>query len=215
MAQKKGRIMLDDQGQLKDKRINARQVADRKIDELIGLCRGIMADGTINQKEAEFLMEWISSNEARANLFPFSVLYDRLSNMLSDNILDEDEQIELLDLLTRVTGGDTLAEDIESMSTTLPLCNPAPDVIIEQNNFVFTGVFNMGTRKALQSIVENMGGIAQKSITKQTNYLVIGDIGSEDWAHSSFGRKIEKAIDYKEKGSDIKIVIESHWSKFI
>ena len=50
----------------------------------------------------------------------------------------------------------------------------------------------------------------------EKKYLVIGDIGSKDWSHSSYGRKIEKAVEYRDtKDTGISIVCESHWAKFL
>lgn len=207
---------VDNQGQLLNKSLNAKNIADRKVDELIGLCRGLTADGVVNIQEAEFLLSWIEANRDRAPSYPFDVLFRRLSEMLEDNILDNDEQDELIEMLTKITGGESLHDDIESMSSTLPLCIPEPHIEINGNNFVFTGVFNTGARKVLESLTEDLGGVMQKGVVRTTNYLVIGDIGSRDWKHSSFGRKIEKAVhDRDEVKTGLKIVSESHWIKFI
>lgn len=35
---------------------------------------------------------------------------------------------------------------------------------------------------------------------------------SRDGAHTTFGRKIEKAVSYREKGVPIAIVSEDHWA---
>ena len=43
------------------------------------------------------------------------------------------------------------------------------------------------------------------------DYLVIGSLASREWAHTSHGRKIEKAMDYKKKGCSINIVSEEQW----
>jgi len=207
---------VDSQGQLINTNLNAKDISDRKTDELIGICRGLTADNVVNKMEAKFLMQWLESNRDRAPVYPFSILYKRLSEMLEDDIIDEDEQSELLDILTRITGGDTLVNSIESMSTTLPLSKPAPNITINGNTFVFTGVFNSGARKNLEQLVKDLGGQVGKNVTKSTKYLVIGDIGSKDWKHSSFGRKIEKAVQYRdESNADISIIMESHWIKYI
>jgi hypothetical protein len=46
----------------------------------------------------------------------------------------------------------------------------------------------------------------------ETNYVVIGTFGSRDWVHTSFGRKIEKAVDYRTKGYPLAIITEDHWA---
>lgn len=210
--------LIDDQGQLKTRNIRAKEVCDRKIDELIGICRGIIADNTTNMQEAQFLLKWIESNYQVAEHYPFNVLYKRVFEMLKDGALDDEEQKELLATMAELTGGELIVEDeeIESMSSTLPLCKPAPSIVIEGASFVFTGIFTTGPRKQLSELVMELGGIIHDGVKKDTDFLVIGDIGSQDWAHSSFGRKIEKAIELRDqKKTGIAIVSERHWAKFL
>lgn len=45
------------------------EVRDRNIDELIGISRGLIADDSVNQKEAEFLYEWNSSISTKYSLW--------------------------------------------------------------------------------------------------------------------------------------------------
>ena len=62
--------------------------------------------------------------------------------------------------------------------------------------------------------IENAGGF--KTLLKTaTDYLVIGNYATDSWIHSSYGRKIEKAVDMKAKGHHIKIISESHWTSFL
>ena len=39
-------------------RLGADRISSRQIDELIGIARGIAADGPLNQTEVEFLHKW-------------------------------------------------------------------------------------------------------------------------------------------------------------
>jgi hypothetical protein len=41
---------------------------------------------------------------------------------------------------------------------------------------------------------------------------VIGTFGSTDWVHTAFGRKIEKAVSYRDAGVLLRIVGEDHWA---
>ena len=210
--------MTDDQGQLKTRNIRAKEVCDRKIDELIGICRGIIADNATNMQEAQFLLKWIESNSQVAEHYPFNVLYNRISEMLKDGILDDEEQKELMETMAELTGGDIPIDDadIDSMSSTLPLCKPVPSIVIEGASFVFTGIFTTGPRKKLSELVIELGGIIHDGVKKDTDFLVIGDIGSQDWVHSSFGRKIEKAIELRDqKKTGIAIVSERHWARYL
>ena len=85
--------------------ITFRRRLDRSVDELIGLCRGILADGEINQSEAEFLLDWLHRHREFCGSFPFSVLYGRVESALSDGVLDAEEQKDLLEKLHSVVGG--------------------------------------------------------------------------------------------------------------
>lgn len=41
-------------------------VAERQIDELIGIVKGVLADGMVHQGEVEFLLSWLNANRAAA-----------------------------------------------------------------------------------------------------------------------------------------------------
>ena len=40
-------------------RFNRKSIDDRQIDTLIGLSKGLIADGKVDQSEAEFLYSWL------------------------------------------------------------------------------------------------------------------------------------------------------------
>ena len=35
---------------------------------------------------------------------------------------------------------------------------------------------------------------------------------TDSWAHENYGRKIEKAMEYRDKGVDLVIITEEHWA---
>ena len=195
--------------------VNKSRVNDRKIDELIGLCRGELADGHVCQQEAEFLLSWLNSNIEVANGWPANVLFQRLQNMLKDNVLDHKEEAELIDTLLQLIGSATPEPDAEPLPTTLPLCDPPPEVEFEDKIFCFTGKFSYGSRKTVEGKAFELNGSAKKDPTRDTDYLVIGSIGNSDWLHSTHDRKIERAVELKKQGHKIQIVSEEHWVKSV
>ena len=204
----------DRQGQAPRIAISAPRLTDRAIDELVGLCKGTLADGIVTQEEAQFIANWIEANRHAADVWPANVLYKRIREMLEDGHLDPNEQAELLDLIADATGGG-LAPTPEdaSGSTALPLCDPPPSVEFEGRVFCLTGKFVSGKRSDLQAAVEIAGGICKSSPSRTTDFLVIGEIGSRDWIHSTHGRKIEKAVTLRdEQGTGISIVSEQAWA---
>ena len=181
----------------------------RGTDELIGLCRGIMADGSVNEQEARFLMDWLYQHREFRASFPFNVLYGRIDAALSDGVLDLDEQRELLEAMHSVIGGEQRGGDSASLSTWAPFCNPPPVIRFANQDFVLTGKFAYGPRSHVASFISAQGGYVKESITHDVSYLVVGMVGSRDWKHSSFGDKIEKAVKLRdEKRLGISIVSE-------
>ena len=116
---------------------NTKPMADRQIDQLIGLAQGILADGIVSQAEAEMLQSWLRLNHRTDNPY-VSQLLDQVEQVLADGVLDEDEGRELHDALMSWIGGGG-ADGEESTTASLPL-DPAPrQVRIGGNIFVFTG----------------------------------------------------------------------------
>ena len=189
---------------------NTKPMADRQIDQLIGLAQGIVADGIVNQAEAEVLQNWLRANQGTDNPY-VSRLLDHVEDVLRDGVLDEDEGRELHDALMSWTGGGGVDGE-ESTSASLPL-NPEPrTVLVAENVFVFTGTGVFGTRKMMQDATIRAGGAVERNVTKQTNFVVLGTYVTPAWVHQSFGRKIEKAMEYRDqKGTGLQIVHEKDW----
>jgi hypothetical protein len=74
------------------------------IPELIGLCRGVLADGTINLAEAEFILQWLNERSNVLQTWPADELHRLLCTVLADGTLSEDEETELSELLEEVIG---------------------------------------------------------------------------------------------------------------
>ena len=77
---------------------NTKPMADRQIDQLIGFAQGILADGIVNQAEAEMLQAWLQINQRTVSRY-VSRLFDQVQRVLEDGVLDEDEGRELHDAL--------------------------------------------------------------------------------------------------------------------
>jgi len=194
-------------------RLGGDRIASRQIDELIGLARGIAADGTINQAEVEFLQKWLAANASISDQAVVHTLYQRVNEILEDNIVDPDEAAALLDALNCFSRRDfELGEILKP--TSLPLSDPAPDLVFRGLNYCFTGTFNYGQRKYCEEAVVKLGGWCG-GLNMQTNVLVIGAYATESWKHSSFGNKILKACELRDAGARIAIVAEEHWVKYL
>ena len=193
---------------------NKARLDDKQMNELIGVCRGICADGAVNIGEAEYLNKWLVAAEGISNNPIITNLLLRVHEMLQDNFLDEEESTELLETLNKFTGGDFDLGEITKASA-LPFTDPQPDVMFKGKSFCFSGAFAFGSRKDCQNKIEELGGISEADISDKIDYLVLGVYVSSDWIHSSYGQKIQSVIKNKEAGSRLAIIGEEHWLKFI
>jgi NAD-dependent DNA ligase len=191
-------------------KFNRKSIDDRQIDTLIGISKGLLADGKVDQSEAKFLYTWlIQSRQATENPVIIN-LFSKIEAMLEDGLLDSDESAELFSILHKITGETSEIGEL-AKTTSLPVDKPGPAITFEGNNFLFTGTCVYGTRKECQVAVEQLGGINAKSVTKNLNYLVLGTYVTDSWVHESYGRKIEKAMQYRGQGIPITIITEEHW----
>ena len=80
---------------------------------------------------------------------------------------------------------------------------------------VFTGTLNSMARKDAAQIVANCGGTTGNSVTKKTNYLVIGVLDYTKFADGHMSSKMKKAYDLNASGTGIQIITEDDFLKMI
>lgn len=191
-------------------RFRAAYNVDRSIDELIGICKGITADGVVIQPEAEFIAQWLKAN-SHVQTWPANIIRARLAEYFEDGVLDSDERLELFDLMRQITGQycDT---PVMNYATALPFDQPLPDIIFTGRSFCLTGGFAFGGRPDCERAIESLGGLMVNAPGKRGCTLIVGILGSRDWVHSTHGRKIEKALELRTAGCPVSIVPEDHWT---
>lgn len=190
-------------------RFNHKNIQDRQIDTLIGLSKGLSADGNVSQAEAEFLQTWLIQNQHSQNPIILNLL-GKVSDMLQDGVLDQEESAELLSLLHVISGDKTAVGEVAKTST-LPICSPPPKITFPGKTFLFTGTCAFGTRKQCEAAIATLGGSNAARVTHGLHYLILGTYVTDSWAHESFGRKIETAMKYRRDGLPVSIVTEEHW----
>ena len=196
-------------------RYHRARLDDRQVTELVGLARGLIADGQLNDSEIEYLEKWLVASEGITSNLIVADLVRRIAETCADGLIDEDERADLHGVLTKFTGSEDFEIGEVLKSTTLPLCAPAPDISFQGKRFAFTGTFVYGSRKDCETAVKERSGKVG-SVRMDTSFLVIGQYASDEWVQSSYGRKIEKAMEYRDKrGLPLHIVSEEHWQGFL
>lgn len=204
-------LSLDDNGQPLNRYFGYKRVKERTTDELIGICKGVIADGQVVEAEAKFILNWMHANPEVTDEYPGWQIYQRLNAFLEDDMLDQEEGEELKELLLAATGEDNKLHATHNMTGSLPLDKPMPVVVFKEQVFCFTGAMATMIRRKAMEAVEQKGGNVTNKISKKVDYLVLGCMGSRDWLHSTHGLKIEKAVKMREQGIPIKIISEEHW----
>lgn len=215
---KKPAVAKDLHGQpLKLFRANAENNTSKAIDQLSGICAGILADGVVCDAEAKFFHEWVQRFSIYEPIWPFTEILQRLNVIFADGRIDDDERSELAETMRQITGRGIYASPSETFSSELPLDNPLPEKVdFCGNEFVPTGRFAFGTRQKVFEAITSLNGIPKDGFpTQSTRYLVIGVFASRDWYHTNYGRKIERAVELRSEGHPISILSEEHWRSFL
>jgi hypothetical protein len=182
----------------------------RSMGALLGITQGLLCDGELNDREIEFLYDWMRANDAIANTPPVNIIFQRVSDALKDGVISAGERAYLAETLQRFIGGTT--EDLATPNRVTELVfDDVERVSFRESLFCLTGEFAYAERPQCEVLTSSRGGILG-NVTKKLNYLVVGQRGSAEWKHGSFGNKIVKALEYKQRGIPILIVAESVWA---
>ena len=100
---------------------------------------------------------------------------------------------------------------VEMLREGSPFDDPVPEIRFAGASFAFTGKFASGTRAECQEAVTELGAVAQNEVNHRTDYLTIGNEGSENWHQGSYGRKIEKALILRMETDKPVILAEGDW----
>jgi len=203
-------MQLDDDSQTPW--LNVSNSARSAVAELVSIARRMLADGTISSSEMNGLVSWIAAHPEMMNTFPGNIIGQRLERYLADQYIDEDEIADLSNLLLELTGNVRGTHDGFTGFTTLPLTRPAPLIEFAHREFVFTGKFYYGSRKACERAVMARGGSCSAEPGSSTNYVVIGTLGSQVWSESGSANEINAALTLNTTAAGIIIMSEDHWA---
>lgn len=182
--------------------------AESDLHLLNGLCKGLISDRKLSSDEIKYLDWWLTQNGTLKNNYPGRNIYSLVKEIISDGIITPEESNRLYKVLVDFTGCDLDSGVVDGLSTRLP-ADEIDNLIFTGKTFCLTGVFIAGKRSLVEEQIINAGGVVCDGITKKLDYLIVGTLSSRDWKFSSHGRKIEKAISYRDEHSTgIKILTE-------
>lgn len=184
----------------------------KALEHLMGLINGLTADKHLSDEEIMYLDVWLKENPEVANCWPGDVLSCRVKGILNDGVIEPAERTHLMTFMQSISGNSfaetgSSAPDVAEIETD-------DGVVIQFDGclFCFTGEFVYGTRACCERAIISRGGDAVSNVTKKVDYVVIGSRISPNWAHTSFGRKIQRAMDLKGDGHHVNVITESYWA---
>jgi NAD-dependent DNA ligase len=150
-----------------------------------------------------------SRSKAIADVGPaVSDLVARVEAFAADGVWAKEELVELQSLL-EAFGSHRIAGNEPSKPLTHIFDEPQPSITYPGKGFVLSGQFAYGRKNLVIDVIESKGGVVHTNVRRSTDYLLVGSFVSEGWAHGSYGRKIEAAMEGRAAGHGIAIVSEA------
>lgn len=190
-------------------------VITSSIQFLYGMFHGIVSDGVLSDEEILKLRTWLENNDYLKRVYPFDEIDSLLYAVLSDGKISDDERNMLMAFFGtfidfqnswNLREADFIA--LREKYSVGGICAHCPDVSFEGKTFCFTGKSSVCDRSTIEDEIVELGGIVRSSVTKKTDFLVMGDEGNQCWTYTSYGRKVEDAIALRKAGARVTIVNE-------
>ena len=162
---------------------------------LAGILKGISSDGIVTIDECLALKKWLYNNDYLKGHYPFDRIIELLNIVLEDNVITKEESNMLLSEIGKVLN------PVETLKS--QICSVKGQTICLSGNFAY------GQKSDVEKYITDRGGNISKNVTKKLDVLVVGVLECESFANGTYGKKIEKAIEYNQQGCNIFIVKET------
>lgn len=179
-----------------------------RIRELHGILHGIVADQMINAAELNALQSWLGTVEDIRHFWPISEVESVIVEVMRDGQITAREHSLLMAFFSEFADLPARNDVPPGLELLPSLCAVDPVVDVEGRSFCLTGGSSKAPRSKIAELIEARGGAFNSWITKDLNYLIVCDAGNPCWAFACYGRKVEKAVEYRRQGHPIVIIAE-------
>ena len=162
---------------------------------LDGILKGITIDGEISEAECKNLRQWLYDNIYLSDHFPFNKTSEAVDKVLEDSVITLEEANYLTTFINE------MLNPVEALKVEINVVNGM--------HVCLSGNFEYGSKSKVEEYVASKGGIIDSSVKKSTDILMIGNLECQAYSNGTYGTKVKKAIEYNEKGCNIKIIKES------
>ena len=172
------------------------------LNRLLGFCAGIACDDKVSLREAEIMLDRLRSSSVLASQPILRALENVVADALDDGIVSHDESVEICTIISTLVGDCYADTGLSALGQTgvFQCCGLDPFLSdFNHSVFVLTGNFELRPRRLIEDAIVAKNGRIAKSITNETDYLVIAGEASRDWVATHRGGKIMKAEDLRSK----------------
>ncbi|EJK2113534.1 BRCT domain-containing protein [Vibrio navarrensis] len=170
------------------------------LQEVFGFIQGVVSDGIVTDKELRNVLKIVAQN---IHVPMCALLAERLKKAATN-----DEKVALL----KSFSGHYFEETGTTQNWSSFLSDNLPDDYDFQGKKVcFTGEVIGVPRSTLKSHLNKLGGLITKTVSKNTDILVVGDGCSKGWIQSNYGTKLDSACKLKLSGVELLIVSADEW----
>lgn len=184
---------------------------NKAVGHLMGMVAGMVADHSLHDLEIKLLSTWLADNSIVVRSWPGFVVARKLHEILDDGVITVAERAHFLKVLTDLSGQEFAETGSGSSEISALPINDVVTIDLRNMGVCHTGEFIFGTRASCERLTLKAGGMPVDAVNKMTDILVVGTRLSPNWAHTSFGRKIQRAAALQDEGHPIEIISERRW----
>lgn len=173
------------------------------LQELKDILSQITADGIVDDSEISILNIWLKHHEELRGNYPFDDIEKSVKKALRRKAVTETDRKDLFDLFDNF---------VNPLKNNL---NQPSKIQIEGCLICLSGNFREMTKAELSSLLEKRGAMVKNNVVQNLNYLIVGGLGNEQWALGNYGTKVKKALQFINRGFDIKIIGEDDFMKLL
>ena len=162
---------------------------------LDGILKGILVDGEITEEECKNLRQWLYDNIYLSDHYPFDETIKVLDKALEDLIITQEE----IDYIT--TRINQILDPVNSLREQVYSVNG--------KHICLSGNFTYGQKSDVEKEIISKGGIIDTTVKKATDILMVGNCECQAYSNGTYGTKVKKAMEYNQKGCNIKIIKEA------
>lgn len=176
----------------------------KAIKELQEALQYVINNNALNTKSVYTINNWLEEHFEYIEKYPFNEIYQAINVILEDGIVEDSEIDNLLELFKIVLN------PLSAYKSSI-----IENIDILDKKICVTGDFKYGTRTKIIELLENNGAKVMSAVSGKTAYIIVGELGSDNWQCGNYGSKIKKALELQQKGYPIKIYGENEFFQSI